>query len=55
MRFPHEDLGTRAAKVTTPLVQALMQAEHALAGDSNDDEHDALLALVEALRTVREP
>ncbi|HEV3144123.1 MAG TPA: hypothetical protein VGZ47_09590 [Gemmataceae bacterium] len=31
------------------LMAALVQAQLALAGDSNDDEHDALLALVEAL------
>jgi hypothetical protein len=41
-------------KPMSRLEQALVQAEAALAGDSNDDEHDALLALVEAL-TMAEP
>jgi hypothetical protein len=35
-----------------PIAAAWAQAQKALRGDSNDDEHDALLALIEALDNV---
>jgi hypothetical protein len=37
------------APISESVISALISAQEALAGESNDDEHDALLALVEAL------
>jgi hypothetical protein len=34
---------------SSPLLTALAQAQAALRGESNDDEHDALLAIVQAV------
>ena len=45
-------LANGQAKATFRLEQALRQAEDALAGDSNDAEHDALLALLEVVRRL---
>lgn len=37
------------APISESVISALISDQEALAGESNDDEHDALLALVEAL------
>ena len=42
-------LVSREEKIEMEISEALARAKRALAGDSNDEEHDALSELVEAL------
>ena len=47
---PVSSLGMAQLPISGTVIDALKSAQEALAGDSNDDEHDALLALVEELQ-----
>lgn len=50
---PHDDIPPTGTARWNKVTAALAQAERALAGDSNDDEYEALVALVEALQASR--
>jgi hypothetical protein len=45
-----EPIAPAQSPISQDVIAAFECAQEALSGDSNDDEHDALLALVEALQ-----